>query len=85
MAMLGLRCCMDFSLVEAGGGYSLDAVHGLLVVVSLVVAQGLISCGSQALENRLIVPVHGLSCSRVYGIFLDQGFSLCLLHWQEDS
>ena len=52
MAMLGIRCCMDFSLVAAGGGCSLVAVHGLLVVASLV-AQCLISCGSQALENRL--------------------------------
>ena len=27
----------------------------------------------------------GLSCSKVYGIFLDQGSNLCSLHWQVDS
>ena len=32
-----------------------------------------------------VVVVHGLSCSLGYGIFLDQGSSLCLLHWQADS
>ena len=57
MAVLGLHCCMGFSLV---------AMHRLLIVVashcraqalghtaSVVVAQGLIRCGSQALEHRL--------------------------------
>ena len=29
--------------------------------------------------------VHGLSCSRTRGIFLDQGLKLCPLHWQADS
>ena len=27
----------------------------------------------------------GLSCPAAYGIFLDQGVNLCLLHWQADS
>ena len=31
-AVLGLHCCMGFSLVAAGGDYSLVAVHGLLIV-----------------------------------------------------
>ena len=29
--------------------------------------------------------VHGLSCSEVCGIFLDQGLNLCFPHWQADS
>ena len=31
------------------------------------------------------VVVHGLSCSKMCGIFPDQGSNLCLLHWQVDS
>ena len=34
MAVLGLRCCMDFSLVGESGGYSLVAMHGLLIAVA---------------------------------------------------
>ena len=29
--------------------------------------------------------VHGLSCSKTWGIFPDQGLNPCLLHWQLDS
>ena len=29
--------------------------------------------------------VHGLSCSEACGIFPDQGWNLCLQHWQVDS
>ena len=32
-----------------------------------------------------VVVAHGLSCSMACGIFLDQGWNLCLLHWQADS
>ena len=42
MAVLGLCCSAGFSLVVASGGYSLVAVHGLLIaVVSLVAEHGL--------------------------------------------
>ena len=34
--MLGLRCCMDFSLVVASGGYSLVVVCGLFTVVAVL-------------------------------------------------
>ena len=58
---------MDFSLVVANGGYSLIAVHGLLITVASLVAEhglkgsqasiaaacGLSSCDSQVLEHRL--------------------------------
>ena len=41
-------------------------------------AHGLQSTGS-------VVVAHGLSCSTACGIFLDQGFNPCPLHWQVDS
>ena len=44
---------------------------------SIVSAPGLWSTGSG-------VVVHGLSCSQMWGIFPDQGWNLCLLHWQAD-
>ena len=65
LAVLGLCCCTGFSLVAASGGYSL-VVSGLFIAVaslverrlqgmqaSVVVAHGLSSCDSQALELRL--------------------------------
>ena len=39
MAVLGLRCCVGFSLVVVSGGYSLFVVHGLLIVVASLVAE----------------------------------------------
>ena len=42
--MLGLCCCVGFSLVVASRGYSLAAVHGLLTAV--------IFCQARALEHR---------------------------------
>ena len=65
--MLGLCSYVDFLLIVASGVYSLAAVHRLLLVVSslvvehgfqgigalAVVAHGLHSYGSQALEHRL--------------------------------
>ena len=62
------------------GGYSLIAECRLLIAVA-----------SLAAEHRLqatrasAVMVHRFSCSVACGIFPDQGSSLCLLHWQEDS
>ena len=98
LAVLGLCCCIGFSLVAESEDCSLVEVCGLLIVVaslaaehrlsggrpSVVGAHGLSTCGSQALEHRLIV-VHGLSCFRACGIFLDQGSNLSVLHWQSDS
>ena len=48
------------SLVAAGGGYSLAAVHRLLTVVASLVA-----------EHRL--KAHRLSCSEACGLIPDQG------------
>ena len=72
--MLGLHCCVGFSLVRACGGYSLVSVHGLLIAVaslieecealgmwaSVVAAHGLSCYSSPALEHSLIVVVHSI-------------------------
>ena len=34
LAVLGYPCCVGFCLVAGRGGYSLGAVHGLLVAVA---------------------------------------------------
>ena len=39
MAVLGLGCCTGSSPVMVSGGYSLAAVHGLLIVVASLGAQ----------------------------------------------
>ena len=39
LAVLGLCCCTGFSLVVVSGGCSLVAVHGLLIVVTSLVAE----------------------------------------------
>ena len=67
------------SLVAASGAYSLAVVCRLLIVVaSLVVAQGLWSTGSA-------VVAHELSCPAACGIHPDQGSNWCPLHLQVDS
>ena len=60
LAVLVLPRCMIFSQVAEIEGYSLAAVHGLLIVVAtLVVEQQALgrvdfsSCGSQTLEHGL--------------------------------
>ena len=40
-AVLGLHCCMDFSLVAVSRGYSPVVVLGLIAVASLIVDHGL--------------------------------------------
>ena len=60
--------------------HSLVEVCGLLAVVASLVAEYQPrSCGSQVTGS--VVVVHGLSCSAACGIFLDQGWNPCLLHW----
>ena len=79
LAMLGLHCCVGFSLDARSGGYS-----SLLCMGST--ACGLNSCGSQVIGHRLNgCGAHRLSCSLAYGIFPDQGLNPCLLHWEVDS
>ena len=45
---------------------------------SEVATPGLQSTGST-------VVAHGLRCSEACGIFLDQRWNLCLLHWKANS
>ena len=46
-------------------------------------AQGSMVCGHHWLQHMgSVVIAHGLSCSMVCGIFLDQGSNPCPLHWQ---
>lgn len=85
LTVLGLRCCSGFSLVAASRGYSLVAVHRLLIEVaspvaenrlqgvraSVVVAPGLQSTGST-------LEVHGLSCPKACGSFWGQGSNPCV-------
>ena len=49
--------------------------------------QGLLSsCAAQVLGAQAsVVVAHGLSCSQVDRIFLDQGLNPCPLHWQAES
>ena len=77
LAVLGLHCRSDFSLITAGGGYSPAGVCGLLTAVaslpvelglqgvqaSLAATRGLSRCGSQALEHRLSSCGAWSSCS----------------------
>ena len=73
LAVLGLRCCVGFSLAVESEGYSLVVVGRLLFTVTSLAEHRLQGAGS-------VVVVYGVSCSVAYGIFLDQGLSLCLLH-----
>ena len=82
LAVLGLCCCLSFSL---------DVVPGLLVsVASLAAEHGLQHTGSVVAAPKLqsagsVVVAHGLSCSTACGIFPDEGSNPWLLHWQADS
>ena len=63
-------------------GFSCCGARALGTWASVVVARGLSSCGSWALEHRLS------SCgtrSAACGIFPDRGSNPCPLHWQADS
>ena len=81
MAVLGLRCCVGFSLVVASRSYSSVGACGLLTAAaSLVEGYRFNSCSSRTLEHRLDGCGDGLGCTVVRGIFLDQGLNPCLLH-----
>ena len=71
------------SLVAASRGYSLVAVHGLLIAVASLVAElRLLACRFQQLQHAGSAAVaHGLSCFTACGIFLDQGWNPSPLCW----
>ena len=79
LAVLGLCCCAQ--------GFSSCRERGLLfIVVRRLLIAVASCCGARVLGTRAsVVVVHGLSCSTVCGIFLDQGSNPCPLHWQADS
>ena len=94
--MLGLHCCMVFSIVPASQGYSLVAQCTRFSLWWLLLWStssrctgfsrcGLSSCGSWILEHRLSSVAHRLSFSEACEVFLDQGLNPSLLHWQADS
>ena len=41
-----------------------------------------VACGLQSTGSGVVA--HGLSCCMACGIFQEQGWNLCLLHWQAD-
>ena len=92
LAVLGLCCCMGFSLVVVSGGYSLVLVCGFLIAVASLVAELGLS-GTQALVIWLMgsrAQAQSLRCTRLVapwycGVFPVQGSNPCLLHWQADS
>ena len=69
LAVLGLRCCADFSLVGVSRGYSLVEVFGLVIAVPLLLWLE----GSRCMGS--VVVAHGLGCSAACGIFPDQGYT----------
>ena len=70
LAVLGLCCCADFSLV---------AVCGLFVVVYLFVAE------PQLWGARAQHAVQRFRCPTACGMFLGQELNQCALYWQVDS
>ena len=90
--MLGLHCCMGFSLVAASGGPLSDCGTRASPCggFSCCEAQALGSQSSAVVVPRLqstgsAVVAHGLNCCTACGVLLVQGPNLCLLHWQADS
>ena len=85
--------------IAVSQGYSLVVVCGLLIAVaflvsehglsgtqvSVVLACGLSSCNSWALEHELNCCGIGLHCSAASGIFPDRRSNSCVLYWQADS
>ena len=80
LAVLALHCCKGFSVVVAGGGYSLDTIYWTSHCC------GFSCCRAQALEPLGFSSCGTwLSCPTARGIFLDQGSNPCTLLWQADS
>ena len=91
LAVLGLHCCVGFSLVAASGGHSPLQCLGLsswwlLLLRSLGsrrTCPAFVTCGLQSAGS--VVVAHGPSRSAACGILPDQGSNPCPLHWQADS
>ena len=84
---------MGFSPDAESGGCSLVAMCGLLIVMAFLVehgqgmwalvsaACGLRGCRSPLQSTGSVVVARVRSCSVACGIFPDQRWSPCLLHW----
>ena len=97
LAVLGLHCCLGVSAVRRVGPSPVE-VPGLPLWRPLPsqsmgepgfnsrsswTPPGHVSCISRALEPRSsIAAAHRSSCFGAHGTLLDQGSSLCPLHWQ---
>ena len=91
-------CCARSSLLHGlfsscwEQGLLFVSVRGLLLLQSTGSrCTGFSSCGTwtqlwlTSSRASSVGVVHGLSCSEACGIFPDQGWNLCHLHWQLDS
>ena len=86
-----LKIAFIYILIFGCTGSSL--LHGLSLVAksrecSLVLICGLLLAMASLLQSsgsRAVVVEHRLSCSEVFGIFLDQGSNPCPLRWQTDG
>ena len=92
LALLGLHCCVAFSLVAVSRGSSLVSVRELLIAVAALAAEHrLQGMWTSAVvtpglwSTALTVVTHRLSCCKACGNFLDQGSNQCLLHWKANS
>ena len=79
LAVLGLHCCKRaFSSCGEWGllsSWGVQASH----------CGGFSCCRAQALEQSSVVVVLKLSCPKACGIFPNQEWNPCPLHWQEGS
>ena len=76
-AVLGLRCCTGF-LPSCG-----ERVYSLVVEADFSLRGFSCWCARALGTWDSVVVAHGLSCSRVYGIFPTWGSNLCLLLWSQ--
>ena len=90
LVVLGLLCFVQVSLVAAGWGCCSSLCMGfsllwLLLLQSMgsVVGSVVSACGLESMGS--VVVAARLSRSMAYGILLDQGLNLRILHWQADS
>ena len=67
------------SLVVASGGHSSSRCAGLSLLWPLLLRS------TSSRRAGSVVVAHGPSCSAACGIFPDQGWNPCPLHWQADS
>ena len=79
MAVLGLRFCARAFSSCSKRGRSSSQCAGLSLLRPLLLR----STGSRRAGS--VIVAHGPSCSAACGIFPDQGWNLCPLHWQADS